>query len=79
METESQYAGDGMGRQMGFDGPRSKLEAGINHPQLWRPDCFLADWHRAELGFWRFEHEKAYGCLMGGRLYICSLHRSAHS
>lgn len=50
-----------MGRQMGVDGSWSKLEAWIDHSQLWRPDCHLADGYHAELTFWRFVHEKAEG------------------
>lgn len=59
METESQHARQGMGRQMGFNGSWSKLEARIDYPQLWGPDCYLTDWHHAGLTFWRCEHEKA--------------------
>ena len=66
METESRFARQGLGRQMGFDGSWSEFEAWIDHPQLRRPDSYLADWDHAELTFWHFlEHEKAYGCVMG--------------
>ncbi len=54
MERESQYAGQGMGRQMGIDGSWSKLEAWLDNTRLWRPDCYLANWHHVELTFGRF-------------------------
>ena len=36
---------------MGSDGSWSKLEARIDHPQLRRPDSYLAGWHHADLNF----------------------------
>lgn len=67
-----------MGRQMGFDGYWSQLEAWIDHTGLWRPDGYLAHWHCARRTFWRFGVEKPHGCMMGGHLYIWTLHWNAH-
>lgn len=50
-----------MGRQMGFDGHWSQLEAWIDDTGLWRPDGYLAYWHYAwrTFFFWAFWAGKA--------------------